>query len=136
MPKAFKELDTIRVKLEKHYRDMQDLEFTIEQGKLYMLQTRNGKRTAAAAVKIAVDMAKEKLITEEEAVLRVDPKSLDQLLHPVFDGRRRKGRPRPGQGPAGLARRGDRPDRLLRGRSRTVGRDGQDRHSRPHRDFA
>ena len=85
MPKAFKELDAIRVKLEKHYRDMQDVEFTIEQGTLYMLQTRTGKRTAASAVKIAVDMAKERLISEEEAVLRVDPQALDQLLHPVFD---------------------------------------------------
>ncbi len=84
MPKLFKQLDTIRVKLEKHYRDMQDLEFTIEDGTLYMLQTRNGKRTAQAAVRIASDMVKEKLITEKEAVLRVDPQSLDQLLHPVF----------------------------------------------------
>jgi len=85
MPKCFKELDAIRVKLEKHYRDMQDLEFTIEKGTLYMLQTRNGKRTAAAAVKIAVDMAKEGLISEKEAVCRVAPGSLDQLLHPMFD---------------------------------------------------
>jgi pyruvate,orthophosphate dikinase len=84
MPKAFNEFDKIRVKLEKHYRDMQDLEFTIEDGKLYMLQTRSGKRTAAAAVKIATDLVKEKLITEKEAVMRVDPASLDQLLHPVF----------------------------------------------------
>jgi pyruvate,orthophosphate dikinase len=84
MPKAFKELDDIREKLEKHYRDMQDLEFTIENGQLYMLQTRNGKRTAAAAVKIATDLIKENLISEEEAILRVDPESLDQLLHPVF----------------------------------------------------
>jgi len=90
MPKSFKELDAIRVKLEKHYKDMQDLEFTIENGKLYMLQTRTGKRTAAAAVKIAVDMAAEKLITEKEAVLRVDPKSLDQLLHPTFDPKAEK----------------------------------------------
>ncbi len=83
--KSYKELVAIRHKLENHYRDMQDLEFTIEQGKLYMLQTRNGKRTAAAAVRIAVDLVKEGLITEKEAVLRVDPKSLDQLLHPMFD---------------------------------------------------
>ncbi len=84
MPKVFKELDAIRHKLEKHYRDMQDLEFTIEDGKLYMLQTRNGKRTAAAAVKIATDLVKEKLITEKDAVMRVEPGQLDQLLHPVF----------------------------------------------------
>ena len=85
MPKVFKKLDAFRIKLENHYKDMQDLEFTIEDGKLYMLQTRNGKRTAAAAVKIAVDMVKETLITEKEAVLRVDPNALDQLLHPVFN---------------------------------------------------
>jgi pyruvate,orthophosphate dikinase len=84
MPKLFKQLDTIKVKLEKHYKDMQDIEFTIEDGKLYMLQTRNGKRTTKAAVKIATDLVKEKLINEKTAVLRVDPASLDQLLHPVF----------------------------------------------------
>jgi len=85
MPKVFKQLDAIRRKLEKHYRDMQDIEFTIERGKLYMLQTRTGKRTTAAAVKIAADMVKERLISEEEAVLRIEPQELDQLLHPVFD---------------------------------------------------
>ena len=84
MPKVFKRLDVIRAKLEKHYLDMQDIEFTIENGKLYMLQTRNGKRTAAAAVRIATDLVEEGLISEKEAVLRVDPSSLDQLLHPVF----------------------------------------------------
>jgi pyruvate,orthophosphate dikinase len=84
MPECFKELDEIRVKLEKHYKDMQDLEFTIENHELFMLQTRNGKRTAAAAVKIATDLVKEKLITEKQAVMRVEPASLDQLLHPVF----------------------------------------------------
>lgn len=85
MPEAFTALDAIRRKLENHYRDMQDLEFTIEKGNLFMLQTRNGKRTAAAAVKIAVDMVAEKLIDEKTAVLRVEPKQLDQLLHPMFD---------------------------------------------------
>ncbi len=84
MPGVFRELDGFRILLEKHYRDMQDLEFTIDSGRLYMLQTRNGKRTAPAAIRIAVDMAKEGLISEKEAVLRVDPRSLDQLLHPVF----------------------------------------------------
>ncbi|HBM14730.1 MAG TPA: pyruvate, phosphate dikinase [Lentisphaeria bacterium] len=84
MPKCFKELDAIKTKLEKHYKDMQDLEFTIEKGVLYMLQTRNGKRTAQAAVKIATDLVKEKLIDEKTAVLRIEPASLDQLLHPVF----------------------------------------------------
>ncbi|MFA5126277.1 MAG: pyruvate, phosphate dikinase [archaeon] len=85
LPKVYKELVEIRNKLEKHYKDMQDFEFTIEHEKLYMLQTRNGKRTAHAAVKIAVDMMKEGLISKEEAVLRVDPASLDQLLHKQFD---------------------------------------------------
>ena len=84
MPECFKKLDDIRVLLEKHYKDMQDLEFTIEDGNLYMLQTRNGKRTAAAAVKIAMDLVDEGLINEEEAVMRVEPDQLDQLLHPVF----------------------------------------------------
>ncbi len=82
---CFDELVEVRSKLEKHYLEMQDLEFTIEQGKLYILQTRNGKRTAAAAVRIAVDMMNEGLISEEEAVLRVNPNQLDQLLHPAFD---------------------------------------------------
>ncbi len=83
--KSWKELQNIKHVLEKRYKDVQDFEFTIERGKLYMLQTRNGKRTAAAAVKIAVDMVKEKLIDEKTAILRVDPASLDQLLHPTFD---------------------------------------------------
>lgn len=85
MPDVFKQLVAVRAKLEKHYRDMQDIEFTVQQGKLYMLQTRNGKRTAAAALKIAVDMVKEKLISTDEALLRLDPQSLDQLLHPTLD---------------------------------------------------
>jgi len=85
MPKAYKQFMDITKKLEKHYKEMQDVEFTIEGGKLWMLQTRNGKRTAKAAVSIAVDMAKEKLITKEEAVLRVTPENVDALLHPQFD---------------------------------------------------
>jgi pyruvate, orthophosphate dikinase len=85
MPKAYQQLVRIYQGLEKHYRDMQDIEFTIQQGTLWLLQTRNGKRTVRAAVKIAVDMAKEGLITREQAVLRVDPGSLDQLLHPTLD---------------------------------------------------
>jgi pyruvate,orthophosphate dikinase len=71
--------------LERHYRDMQDIEFTVERGRLYMLQTRNGKRTAKAALRVAVDLANEGLISKEEAVLRVEPASLDQLLHPTID---------------------------------------------------
>ena len=85
MPDVFKQLDDVRHKLEAHYTDMQDLEFTIQQNKLYMLQTRNGKRTAEAAMKIAVDMAAEGLISKEEALLRIEPESLDQLLHPTLD---------------------------------------------------
>ncbi len=83
-PKAWRELQRIQKLLEKHYRDMQDLEFTIEDGKLYMLQCRSGKRTGFASVRIAVDMVRERLITKEEALLRVDPESLNQLLQPVF----------------------------------------------------
>src|SRR4051812_7560984 len=83
--KSWKELLAIKNVLEKRYKDVQDFEFTIEKGKLYMLQTRNGKRTTAAAVRIAVEMVKEKLIDEKTAVLRIDPASLDQLLHPGFD---------------------------------------------------
>jgi pyruvate,orthophosphate dikinase len=85
MPDVFRQLDAVRLRLERHYRDMQDIEFTVQQGRLYMLQTRNGKRTAAAALRIAVDMAREGLITEAEAVQRIDPASLDQLLHPTLD---------------------------------------------------
>jgi pyruvate,orthophosphate dikinase len=85
LPQAFKELTRIYGVLERHYRDMQDLEFTVEQGKLWMLQTRSGKRTAKAALKIAVDLANERLITRDEAVTRIDPAALDQLLHPTID---------------------------------------------------
>ena len=85
MPEVYAQFVEISQKLEKHYRDMQDMEFTIENGKLYMLQTRNGKRTAQAALKIAVDLVDEGMITEEEAVLRVEPQQLDSLLHPQFD---------------------------------------------------
>src|SRR5574341_853693 len=85
MPKVYKQFMDITNKLEEHYKEMQDVEFTIERGKLWMLQTRNGKRTAKAAVKIAVDMANEGLITREEAVLRVTPEQVDALLHPQFD---------------------------------------------------
>src|SRR5512133_1170662 len=85
MPKAYKQFMDITAKLEKHYKDMQDVEFTIERSKLWMLQTRNGKRTAKSAVKIAVDMANEGLITKEQAVQRVTPDNVDSLLHPQFD---------------------------------------------------
>jgi len=85
MPKVYKELAKVFIKLEKHYRDMQDIEFTVENNKLWMLQTRSGKRTAKAAIKIAVDMVKEKLISKKEAILRIDPNTLDTLLHPTLD---------------------------------------------------
>lgn len=85
MPVVFKQLKEVRAKLEKHYKDMQDIEFTVQDNKLYMLQTRTGKRTGAAALKIAVDMVNEGLISKEDAVLRVDPESLNQLLHPSLD---------------------------------------------------
>ena len=85
MPEVFGQLDEVRLNLEKHYRDMQDIEFTVQQNKLWMLQTRSGKRTAKAALKIACDMVAEGLISKEEAVARVDPESLDQLLHPTLD---------------------------------------------------
>ncbi len=85
LPKAYAELDRIYKKLERHYKDMLDIEFTVQEGKLYMLQTRVGKRTAAAALKIAIDMVKERLIDKTTAILRIDPQQLDQLLHPMID---------------------------------------------------
>ena len=90
MPKVYKELEGIRNKLEKHYRDMQDVEFTIQKGKLWMLQTRTGKRTAPASMRIAVEMARKGLITKEEAVSRVEPDQLDQILHRMFDPQAKK----------------------------------------------
>ena len=85
LPGAYKTLEGIYKRLEKHYRDMQDIEFTVQEGRLWMLQTRSGKRTAASALKIAVDMVKERLITKKEAIASLDPAQLDQLLHPTFD---------------------------------------------------
>ncbi len=90
MPAVYKQLLTIRAKLERHYKDMQDVEFTVQNGKLWMLQTRNGKRTGFAAFKIAHDMVKEKLIKKEEALRRLDPKALNQLLRPVFDAKEKE----------------------------------------------
>ena len=84
-PQVYKQFVSICNKLEKHYKDMQDMEFTIEKGKLYMLQTRNGKRTAPAALRIAIDLVKEGMISKKDALLKIEPKSLDQLLHPTFD---------------------------------------------------
>ena len=85
MPEVYEQFSKIAKTLENHYKDMQDMEFTIENGKLFMLQTRNGKRTAPAALKVAVDLVNEGMITKEEALLKVEPKQLDQLLHPMFD---------------------------------------------------
>ncbi|HHT61358.1 MAG: pyruvate, phosphate dikinase [Paludibacteraceae bacterium] len=85
MPEIYKELDALQTKLENHYRDMQDMEFTVQEGKLWFLQTRSGKRTGAAMVKIAMDMLRQGMISEKEAILRIDPNKLDELLHPVFD---------------------------------------------------
>ena len=85
MPAIYKELDAIQNKLEDHYRDMQDMEFTVQEGKLWFLQTRNGKRTGAAMVKIAMDLVREGLIDEKTALLRIEPNKLDELLHPIFD---------------------------------------------------
>ena len=85
MPDIYRQLDDIRTKLDRHYRDMQDIEFTIQQGKLWMLQTRSGKRTGLAALRIAVDMVRQRLISKEEALLRVEPDQLNQVLRPVFD---------------------------------------------------
>jgi len=90
MPEAYKTLVEIYQRLEKHYKDMQDIEFTIQAGKVWMLQTRSGKRTGAAAVKIAVDMVREGLLTEKEAILRVQPGHMDQLLHPALDPKAKK----------------------------------------------
>ena len=90
MPNIFRELLSVRSQLEAHYKDMQDIEFTIQQGKLYMLQTRNGKRTAPAALQIAADMANEGLITKEQALLSLKPDLIDQLLHPTLDPKAKK----------------------------------------------
>src|SRR6202007_3076486 len=85
MPKVYAQLEKVRVKLENHYRDMQDMEFTVEEGTLYMLQTRTGKRTPAAAFRIAVDMANEKLITKQEAITRIKPEDIERLFYPIID---------------------------------------------------
>jgi pyruvate,orthophosphate dikinase len=91
MPAAYRQLREITTRLERHYKDVQDFEFTIQENVLYMLQTRNGKRTGLAAINIAVDMADEGLLTKKEALLKVEPQALDQLLHPIFDPKARKG---------------------------------------------
>ena len=134
MPDAFKELVAICAKLEAHFRDMQDLEFTIQSGKLYMLQCRNAKRTGRAAVRVAVEMVKEGLISKDEAVLRVDAGALDQLLHPTIDPKAPKKLLARGLGASPGAASGHivfSADEA----ERRAGQ-GQARHPRPHRDFA
>ena len=134
IPNAFAELKRIYNVLERHYRDMQDLEFTVEQGKLWMLQTRTGKRTAKAALRIAVELANEGLITKNEAVMRVDPLALDQLLHPTIDPRAHRkviatGLPAsPGAASGAIVFTPDEAEKLqVR---------GQESHPHPRRDFA
>ena len=130
LPKAYKQLLDIRKKLEKHYKDMQDIEFTIENGTLYMLQCRNGKRTGFAGVRIAVEMVDEKLISKEEALRRVEPEALNQLLRPVFLPAGQEGGDRGGaparQGAARRSGRGDRQGRVLRRRGGGAGGQGRD----------
>ena len=136
MPKAYAELERIRQTLEKHFKDVQDFEFTIEDGVVYMLQTRNGKRTAMAALKFSMDMYKEKLIDWKTAVMRNPADQLEQLLAPVFDAAE------VGQGegdrdrPAGRSGRGVRPDLPQRRSRRGGGREGREGAARPRRDVA
>jgi pyruvate,orthophosphate dikinase len=132
LPQVYGELARVFDLLETHYRDMQDIEFTVERGQLFMLQTRSGKRTAKAALRIAVDMAREGLISEEEAVLRVDPSALDQLLHPTLD----PDAPRKviAKGPARLAGRGLRRRRVRCRYRRALCRPWRKGHPGPHRD--
>jgi pyruvate,orthophosphate dikinase len=132
MPKVFAEFTSYVRKLEAHYSDMQDIEFTVEKGRLWMLQTRNGKRTAKAALKIAVDLAAEGTLTREQAIKRIDPASLDQLLHPTLDPKAEKFILATGLPASPGAASGDGRVRLLR--SRTHGGRGAQGHPRAHRD--
>ena len=136
MPKAYKQLREITTRLEKHYKDVQDFEFTIQDERLFMLQTRSGKRTGYAAVVIATDFVAEKLVTPKEAILLVDPESLNQLLAPGFDPDEWKKIPVDHARAAGVAGRGQRPGGVL-GRSRgRMGQPGQAGDPRPARDGA
>ena len=135
MPKAYKQLLEIRKQLEKHYKDIQDFEFTIEDDKLYMLQSRNGKRTGFAAVVIAVELVDEKLITPKEALLLVEPEALLAAAARRSSIRREwKKLPVVDQGPAGVAGRGLGPGRLLRRRGGGAGRQGRERDPGPQGD--
>ena len=134
MPDAFAELTRIHGALERHYRDMQDLEFTVEQGKLWMLQTRNGKRTGLAALRIAVELANEKLITKNEAVARIDPSALDQLV--ASDHRSQRRAQGAGHRLAGVAGRRLRRDRVFLGRRRDAEEPGPQGDPGESRDLA
>lgn len=126
-PALYKQLFDIRNKLEAHYRDMLDIEFTIQEGVLYMLQCRVGKRTGTAALNMAMDMLDEKMIDEKTAVLRVSPAQLDELLHPILDPKAEKCAGAHRKGAAGRSGRGGRTHRLLKrrgGRRRREGRSG------------
>ncbi len=136
LPGAYAEFQQIADRLERHYRDVQDLEFTIERGKLFMLQTRSAKRTAAAAVRIAIDMVAEGVITKAEAVARVEPAQVDQLLRDQFDPTGPKGGRARRQGPQRIARCRGRPSRVQRRRRGRVGREGGAGRPGPCRDLA
>ncbi len=136
MPAAYKQLREITTRLERHYKDVQDFEFTIQENTLYMLQTRNGKRTGLAAVQIAVDMCEEGVLTKKEALLKVEPQALDQLLHPIFDPKARLIGPGGGEGAARLAGRGHGRRRVHRRRRGGLGAEGQEGPARPDGDGA
>ena len=134
MPDTYAELAQVFERLEAHYRDMQDIEFTVQDGRLWILQTRNGKRTTQAALKIAVDMAEEGLIERDEAILRIEPASLDQLLHPTLD----PDAPREviAKGLPASPGRGLRQGRVQRRRGRAPGADGRGGDPGADRDLA
>ena len=133
-PDLYRQLDEIRSKLEHHYHDMQDIEFTIQDGKLYMLQCRNGKRTGTAALNMAMDMLEEGLIDERTAVTRVQPAQLDELLHPIVNPEAEKSAESFPQRPARRTRRRVRQDRLHLGRCGRLGAKGRKSHPRPRGD--
>ena len=135
-PEAFAQFENVCKTLEDHYRDMQDMEFTVENGKLYMLQTRNGKRTAQAALKIACDLVDEGMISEKEAVAMIDPRNLDTLLHPQFDAAALKVANSDGQGPWCIPRRCMRQGRFHRRGSKGMERARRKGSSRPSRDLS
>ena len=136
MPEVYAEFQRIGQQLESHYRDVQDLEFTIERGRLYMLQTRSAKRTAAAAVRIAADMVDEGMISKEEAIARIEPAHVDQLLRDTFDPGALKHATKIVNGPQRVTRRGRRARRVRRRHRRRVGRERREGHPRPDRDVA